>query len=76
MSFAEVYQGLQTGVVNGTENTWSNYESQKVNEVQKYFTESNHGLVDYMVITTRVLETASRGHPRSCCSGSWTRSPW
>ncbi|HCE6910217.1 TPA: TRAP transporter substrate-binding protein [Pseudomonas aeruginosa] len=33
MSFAEVYQGLQTGVVNGTENTWSNYESQKVNEV-------------------------------------------
>jgi C4-dicarboxylate-binding protein DctP len=45
MSFAEVYQGLQTGVVNGTENTWSNYESQKVNEVQKYF------LVDYMVIT-------------------------
>ncbi|MGV8340071.1 C4-dicarboxylate ABC transporter, partial [Pseudomonas aeruginosa] len=33
------------------ENTWSNYESQKVNEVQKYFTESNHGLVDYMVIT-------------------------
>ncbi|MEG6992799.1 TRAP transporter substrate-binding protein DctP, partial [Pseudomonas aeruginosa] len=51
ISFAEVYQGLQTGVVNGTENTWSNYESQKVNEVQKYFTESNHGLVDYMVIT-------------------------
>ena len=48
MSFAEVYQGLQTGVVNGTENTWSNYESQKVNEVQKYFTESNHGLVDYL----------------------------
>ncbi|WP_273825922.1 TRAP transporter substrate-binding protein [Pseudomonas asplenii] len=51
MSFAEVYQGLQTGTVNGTENTWSNYESQKVNEVQKYFTESNHGLIDYMVIT-------------------------
>ncbi|MBL0951604.1 MAG: DctP family TRAP transporter solute-binding subunit, partial [Pseudomonas sp.] len=35
MSFAEVYQGLQTGVVNGTENTWSNYYSQKVHEVQK-----------------------------------------
>ncbi|PZQ44129.1 MAG: C4-dicarboxylate ABC transporter [Ectopseudomonas oleovorans] len=51
MSFAEVYQGLQTGVVNGTENTWSNYESQKVHEVQKYFTESDHGLIDYMVIT-------------------------
>lgn len=51
MSFAEVYQGLQTGVVNGTENTWSNYTSQKVNEVQKYMTESDHGLIDYMVIT-------------------------
>ncbi|WP_158893198.1 MULTISPECIES: TRAP transporter substrate-binding protein [unclassified Pseudomonas] len=51
MSFAEVYQGLQTGVVNGTENTWSNYYSQKVYEVQPYFTETNHGLIDYMVIT-------------------------
>ncbi|WGK61409.1 TRAP transporter substrate-binding protein [Halopseudomonas sp. SMJS2] len=50
MSFAEVYQGLQTGVVNGTENTWSNYESQKVHEVQKYMTASDHGLIDYMVI--------------------------
>ncbi|MGE8502380.1 MAG: TRAP transporter substrate-binding protein [Pseudomonas sp.] len=51
MSFAEVYQGLQTGVVNGTENTWSNYYSQKVHEVQPYFTASDHGLIDYMVIT-------------------------
>ncbi|VXC22527.1 TRAP transporter substrate-binding protein [Pseudomonas sp. 8O] len=51
MSFAEVYQGLQTGVVNGTENTWSNYYSQKVHEVQKYMTDSDHGLIDYMVIT-------------------------
>ncbi|MBA1277705.1 MULTISPECIES: TRAP transporter substrate-binding protein [Pseudomonadaceae] len=51
MSFAEVYQGLQTGVVNGTENTWSNYFSQKVHEVQPYFTHSEHGVIDYMVIT-------------------------
>ncbi|HLV17282.1 MAG TPA: TRAP transporter substrate-binding protein [Pseudomonas sp.] len=51
MSFAEVYQGLQTGVVNGTENTWSNYFSQKVHEVQPYFTASDHGAIDYMVIT-------------------------
>ena len=51
MSFAEVYQGLQTGVVNGTENTWSNYHSQKVHEVQSYFTASDHGAIDYMVIT-------------------------
>lgn len=51
MSFAEVYQGLQTGVVNGTENTWSNYYSQKVHEVQPYMTQSDHGLIEYMVIT-------------------------
>jgi C4-dicarboxylate-binding protein DctP len=38
-------------VVNGTENTWSNYESQKVHEVQPYMTASDHGLIDYMVIT-------------------------
>ena len=51
MSFAEVYQGLQTGVVNGTENPWSNIYSQKMHEVQKYITESDHGVLDYMVIT-------------------------
>ena len=51
LSYAETLKAMQAGSVQGTENTWSNYESQKVNEVQKYFTESNHGLVDYMVIT-------------------------
>lgn len=51
MSFAEVYQGLQTGVVNGAENPYSNIYSQKMHEVQKYITETNHGLLDYMVIT-------------------------
>ncbi len=50
MAFAEMYQGLQTGVVNGAENPWSNMYSQKIHEVQKYVTESNHGIVDYMVI--------------------------
>uniref|UniRef100_UPI001B33EA17 TRAP transporter substrate-binding protein n=1 Tax=Pseudomonas sp. G166 TaxID=3094846 RepID=UPI001B33EA17 len=51
MSFAEVYQGLQTGVVNGAENPYSNIYSQKLHEVQKYITESNHGVLDYMLIT-------------------------
>ena len=51
MSFAEVYQGLQTGVVNGAENPWSNIYSQKIYEVQKYITESNNGVLDYMLIT-------------------------
>ena len=51
MAFAEMYQGLQTGVVNGAENPYSNIYSQKIHEVQKYITESNHGLIAYMVIT-------------------------
>lgn len=46
-----MYQGLQTGVVNGAENPYSNIFSQKMHEVQKYITETNHGLLDYMVIT-------------------------
>lgn len=50
MAFSEMYQGLQTGVVNGAENPYSNIYSQKVHEVQKYITESNHGLLSYMVI--------------------------
>lgn len=51
MAFAEMYQGLQTGVVNGAENPYSNTYSQKIHEVQKYITESNHGALDYMLIT-------------------------
>ena len=51
MAFSEVYQALQTGVVDGQENTWSNIYSQKFYEVQKTIAVTNHGLVDYMVIT-------------------------
>lgn len=50
LAFAEVYQALQTGVVDGTENPWSNIYSKKFHEVQKYIMESNHGVLDYMVI--------------------------
>jgi len=50
MAFAEVYQALQTGVVDGQENTWSNIWSQKFHEVQKTIAETNHGIVDYMVV--------------------------
>ncbi|HSS66038.1 MAG TPA: TRAP transporter substrate-binding protein [Gammaproteobacteria bacterium] len=51
MSFSEVYQALQTGVVDGQENTWSNIYSQKFYEVQKTIAQTNHGVIDYMVIT-------------------------
>ena len=50
MAFSEVYQALQTGVVDGQENTWSNIYSQKFFEVQKTVAETNHGVIDYMVV--------------------------
>jgi C4-dicarboxylate-binding protein DctP len=51
MAFSEVYQALQTGVVDGQENTWSNIYSQKFFEVQKTIAVTNHGVIDYMAIT-------------------------
>ena len=53
LAFSEVYQALQTGVVDGTENTPSNIYSQKTHEVQKYLTVSNHGYIGYAVIVNR-----------------------
>ncbi|WP_275982130.1 TRAP transporter substrate-binding protein [Frigidibacter sp. ROC022] len=52
MAFAEVYGALQTGVVDGQENTWSNIYGQKFFEVQDGITETNHGIIDYMVVTS------------------------
>ena len=51
LAFAEVYQALQSGVVDGTENPWANTYTKKFHEVQKYIMESDHGVLDYMVIT-------------------------
>ncbi|MDH5341051.1 MAG: DctP family TRAP transporter solute-binding subunit, partial [Rubrivivax sp.] len=51
LAFAEVYQALQTGVVDGCENPWSNIYTKKFHEVQSDIMESNHGVLDYMVIT-------------------------
>jgi len=52
-AFSEVYQALQTGVVDGTENTPSNEYTQKMHEVQKYTTLSDHGYIGYAVIVNR-----------------------
>jgi len=52
MAFSEVYGALQTGVVDGQENTWSNIYGQKFFEVQDGITETNHGIIDYLVITS------------------------
>lgn len=51
MAFSEVYGALQTGVVDGQENTWSNIYGQKFFEVQDGTTETNHGIIDYLVVT-------------------------
>ncbi|MDB4122291.1 DctP family TRAP transporter solute-binding subunit [Octadecabacter sp.] len=52
MAFSEVYGALQTGVVDGQENTWSNVWGQKFFEVQDGVTETNHGIIDYLVVTS------------------------
>ena len=52
MAFSEVYGALQTGVVDGQENTWSNIYGKKFFEVQDGVTETNHGIVDYLVVTS------------------------
>jgi C4-dicarboxylate-binding protein DctP len=50
--FSEVFILLQTKAIDGQENTWSNIFSQKFFEVQDYITETNHGALDYMVVTS------------------------
>ena len=53
MAFSEVYQALQTGVVDGTENPPSNIYTQKMNEVQKHATLTDHGYIGYAVIVNK-----------------------
>lgn len=52
MAFKEVFGALQAGIVDGQENTWSNIYTKKFFEVQDGITESNHGVLDYMVVTS------------------------
>ena len=53
MAFSEVYQALQTGVVDGTENPPSNFYTQKMQEVQKYLALTEHGVIEYAVIANK-----------------------
>jgi len=50
--FSEVFTLLQTNAIDGQENTWSNIYSKKFYEVQPYITESDHGVLDYLVVTS------------------------
>ncbi|MEW9673747.1 DctP family TRAP transporter solute-binding subunit [Ammoniphilus sp. 3BR4] len=51
--FAETYAALQQGTVDGTENTFNNFDTQKYEEVQKYLTVSNHGRIDYGIFVNK-----------------------
>ena len=53
MAFSEVYQALQTGVVDGTENPPSNFYTQRMHEVQKYAALTEHGYLGYAVIVNK-----------------------
>lgn len=51
LAFSEVYGALQQGVVDGQENTWSNIYGKKFFEVQDGVTQTDHGIIDYLVVT-------------------------
>lgn len=53
MAFSEVYQALQTGVVDGTENPISNLYTQKMHEVQKHLALTDHGYLGYAVLVNK-----------------------
>jgi len=70
MAFSEVYQALQTGVVNGTENPPSNLYTQKMHEVQKYVTLSDHGYLGYAVIVNKKFWAALPADIRTILEGA------
>jgi C4-dicarboxylate-binding protein DctP len=65
LAFSDVYQALQTGVVDGTENPPSNMYTQKMNQVQKYLTVSDHGYLGYAVIVNKKFWDGLPGDIRS-----------
>jgi C4-dicarboxylate-binding protein DctP len=70
MAFSEVYQALQTGVVDGTENTPPNLYTQKMYEVQKYVALSNHGYDGYAVIANEKFWDALPADIRTTLEGA------
>ena len=65
MAFSEVYQALQTGVVDGTENPHSNLYTQKMYEVQKHMALTDHGYLGYAVITNKKFWDGLPGEVRT-----------
>ncbi len=74
MAFSEVYQALQTGVVDGTENPPSNMYTQKMHEVQKYGTITNHGYLGYAVIVNKKFWEGLPADIRATLEGAMNES--
>ena len=74
MAFSDVYQALQTGVVDGTENPPSNLYTQKMHEVQKHVTVSNHGYLGYAVIVNKKFWDGLPADLRTALEGAMKES--
>jgi C4-dicarboxylate-binding protein DctP len=70
MAFSELYQALQSGVVDGTEGTPSNFYTQKIFEVQKHITLSNHGHLAYAVVINKKFYDGMPADIRSLFDGA------
>jgi C4-dicarboxylate-binding protein DctP len=70
MAFSEVYQAMQTGVVDGSENPPSNFYTQKMHEVQKYLALTNHGYLGYAVIANKKFWDGLPADIRSALDGA------
>ena len=70
MAFSEVYQAMQTGVVDGSENPPSNFYTQKMHEVQKYLTLTDHGVIEYAVIVNKKFWDGLPADVRSTLEGA------
>ena len=70
MAFSEVYQAMQTGVVDGSENPPSNFYTQKMQEVQKYLTLTDHGVIEYALIANKKFWDALPADIRATLDGA------
>jgi C4-dicarboxylate-binding protein DctP len=70
MAFSELYQALQSGVVDGTEGVASNFYTQKIYEVQKHMSISNHGHLAYAVIVNKPFWDGLPADIRSTLTGA------
>lgn len=52
ISFSKLYNALETSEVDGHMNVWSNINSKKLYENQKYIAETDHSYLGYVVVTS------------------------